>query len=152
MNHSWFINCNIYVGLHACSYLFGKSGPTICRLLNSMQYESGRFLMELAGRFEWWDNSARVEWLERVDVLFPFFFRFERHDEAPVVSATNAVQLDASVWFRFRGGSAIRISGRATPPFVSRGESTDPEAPGGGAPAPPEGTEPSRHGGLRGIT
>jgi hypothetical protein len=115
--------------------------------------ESGRFLGELAGRFEWWDSATQLEWLERIDVLFPFFFRYERHEETWDLGTDYALQLDAALWWRF-GAASVRVSGRATIPFeegeeTSGGGSGGPPG-GGGTPAPAPG-EDSTHGGLIGT-
>jgi len=119
----------------------------------SGRLEMGAFLGELSGRFEWWSDATHLDWLERVPILFPFFFRYERHTESLELDADYAVQLDAALWWRF-GAAALRASGRATIPFKG-GEETGGEVPGG--PPPTGGTPPappsdsSTHGGLIGA-
>lgn len=116
------------------------------------RFESHRFLVELVGRVEWWDDVSRLDWLERVDILFPFFFRYEAHSENPEVGATNALQVDAALWFRFAGDTALRLSARATAPFrVGEGSGSTGPPGAGEPPASPGATpEPSTHGGLSG--
>ncbi len=120
---------------------------------SAARVESGRFRGELAGRFEWWDSATELDWLERVDVLFPFFFRYERHSESSSFDTEHAVQVDLALWWRF-GSAALRLAGRATIP-LDEDEPAGAETPGGppgpGGPPPPPPTDDSTHGGLIGT-
>ncbi|HXV13937.1 MAG TPA: hypothetical protein VEC56_06995, partial [Candidatus Krumholzibacteria bacterium] len=119
---------------------------------SAARHESTHILAEVSGRFEWWDSAAQLDWLERVDVLFPFFFRYERHTESSSLDVDYAVQVDAALWWRFSGAS-LRLAGRATIP-LQNDEDPDPAGPGGppspGGPPPPP-SEDSSHGGLSGT-
>jgi hypothetical protein len=117
----------------------------------SGRLEAGRFTGELAGRFEWWSNETSLEWLERVQVLFPFFFRYERHSEAWELETDYALQLDAALWWRFGFGS-LRVSGRAAIPFdADKVEGNGGGPPGDGGTPTPTPSEDSTHGGLMGT-
>jgi hypothetical protein len=94
-----------------------------------------------------------LDWLERIDVLFPFFFRYERHSESPDLDTEYALQIDAKLEWRF-WSSAVRFTARATIPFEEE------EQAAGGAPTPPPGSgggggsssgDDSSHGGLLGT-
>jgi len=117
------------------------------------RFENKPFLAEFSGRFEWWDGATHLDWLERVDILFPFFFRYERHHESWEIEADYAVQADAALWWRFGSRSSIRVSGRATIPFETSEDTDSGGGPGGppkpGPPAPP--ASDSSHGGLMGT-
>jgi hypothetical protein len=117
------------------------------------RFERERFTGELSGRFEWWDSEMELDWLERIDVLFPFFFRYERHSESPDLDTEYALQIDAKLEWRF-WSSAVRFTARATIPFEEE------EQAAGGAPTPPPGSgggggsssgDDSSHGGLLGT-
>jgi hypothetical protein len=119
----------------------------------SGRLETGPLLGELAGRFEWWNQATSLDWLERVSVLFPFFFRYERHSETWEAEADYALQLDAALWWRF-GAAALRVSGRAAIPFqgAEEGSGGGPAAPPGTGATPPAAPgEESSHGGLIGA-
>jgi hypothetical protein len=120
----------------------------------SGRVESRRFRGELAGRFEWWDSATELEWLERVEVLFPFFFRYERHREASELGTDYALQVDAALWWRF-GAASLRVSGRATIPIEEEeaaGAGGGPPGGGGGGGTPASAPEEHpTHGGLMGT-
>jgi len=105
---------------------------------------------EWSGRFEWWQNSSDLVWFERIDILFPFFFDYERHDEAPELSPEYAIQLDAVLDLDMSRWVRLRFSGRATVPFSDSGGDSDPAPPGSGGGQPQPSTESGdmTHGGL----
>ncbi|MEE9269926.1 MAG: hypothetical protein V3V49_06660 [Candidatus Krumholzibacteria bacterium] len=114
--------------------------------------ETDRFELELSGRFEWWEDSGELQLLERVDVLFPFFFKYERSGASPSIPFRYALQLDPSVLFRVTSGIWLRFSGQAAYPFGK--ESSDPvlSPDGGGGALSPVGSDgKSTHGGLTGY-
>ncbi|HET6348697.1 MAG TPA: hypothetical protein VFH88_06395 [Candidatus Krumholzibacteria bacterium] len=118
--------------------------------------EKKRFLGELSTRFEWWSSDTDLEWLERIDVLFPFFFRYESHQRSWSLGSDYAVQTDVAVWWRFTAAMWLRVSGRATVPIAAGGSAGGGAGDGsggggsaGGTPATP-GTN-STHGGLIGT-
>jgi hypothetical protein len=111
--------------------------------------ERGPTTFEWSGRFEWWQSSADLVWFERIDIVFPFFFDYEQHNESPELNPRYAVQLDAVLDLDIHRWARFRLSGRATVPFGDSGD--DPAPPGGGGGGPPQ-TPPDTgdmtHGGL----
>jgi hypothetical protein len=116
-------------------------------------WQSKRFELELSGRFEWLRDTGGLDLLERVDILFPFFFRYDRTDKAIDIPFRYAVQFDPSFSWRPSRNVMLRLFGRATVPFgkeaTATSESTD--DPGGGNAAPPLSDDGTTHGGLTGF-
>lgn len=115
-------------------------------------FERGWFDVEASGRYEWWEDAGEFDWLERIAVLFPFVFRYDRHTVTTNVRQTHAIQLDLSVSVRVTTRSSIRFSGRAMVPFGRDEKEPSDGTPGepGGVPAPDDDAERAR-GGLIGT-
>jgi hypothetical protein len=115
--------------------------------------EWSRSTFEWSGRFEWWQNEADLVWFERIDVLFPFFFDYERHDESLDLKPKYAVQLDAVLDLDLARWARFRLTGNATVPFGdSSADGPGPAPPDGGAqPPPPQEDKDTTHGGLAGT-
>lgn len=120
------------------------------------RFRTRRTTVELSGRFEWWRDDTALEWFERVDIVFPFFFEFERHEESPDIDARYAVQLDPAVTFAIGERWELRATGRATIPFKTKSDDGGGDGGGGGGGGPPpapetESDNKSVHGGLSGT-
>ncbi|UCH85179.1 MAG: hypothetical protein JSW50_05685 [Candidatus Latescibacterota bacterium] len=91
--------------------------------------ETGVFEIDLSGRFEFWDDAGALDLLERVDVIYPFFFEYEKTEKDVDINQRYAIQLDPSVLFRPSFSWGLRVTGRITVPFGKDAESqTEPEA------------------------
>jgi hypothetical protein len=115
--------------------------------------ERSWFELELAARFEWWDDRGVLGWSERFTdiIVLPYYVD---HDESLDITPKYAVQLDPSVWFHLGSRTTVRASGRATVPFGAKSTKTDdggtaPEVPPAPAPAPT--SNDRTHGGLTGT-
>jgi hypothetical protein len=91
--------------------------------------------LRLDGRFEWWQDSWRVEWKERVPVLYPFFFTYEPHARSLDWRFTNAIEVDAELGVRVRPGLRGAVEAQVQLPF---GDDRDGGGdPSSGDPSPP---------------
>ncbi len=110
-------------------------------------YDSERCRVDVEARWEWWRDSGVLRWLEREDILFPFFFRYVSHDEALDIAARYAVQVDPTISIRAGTRLVLSLSGRIAVPFGGDDGGEPSEAP----PEPPGPQEKvTRHGGLEG--
>jgi hypothetical protein len=96
-------------------------------------YRGRRLDVELSGRFEWWGDTNSLTFLERKDILFPFFFEYEPHGKGVDVPFRYAIQIDPAVVWRVTDHLAARLQARAMVPF-GRAEvrSTEAQSQGGG--------------------
>jgi hypothetical protein len=110
-------------------------------------YDSDRCRIDVEARYEWWRDSGVLRWLEREDILFPFFFRYISHDEVLDITARYAVQVDPTISIRASKRLLISLSGRIAVPFGGE----DGGKPSNVSPEPPGPAEKvTRHGGLEG--
>jgi len=112
----------------------------------------GSSTFEWSGRFEWWSGGADLVWFERIDILFPFFFDYERNDESRYLKPQYAVQLEAVLDLDLHRWARFRLSGSAAVPFGDSGDRPDfaPPTGGGQPPASPDSGDIT-HGGLSGA-
>lgn len=110
-------------------------------------YDHDRYRVGVEARWEWWLDSGALRWLEREDILFPFFFRYISHDETLDITARYAVQVDPVISIRLGDSLLVSLSGRIAVPFGGDGGGEPSESP----PEPPGPSEKvTRHGGLEG--
>jgi hypothetical protein len=112
--------------------------------------------VEMSGRFEWWEDDIDLDWYERVDILFPFYFEYRSHHASPRLHPRYAVQLDARARIPIGERVAMGLCGRATVPFdIGSGDDGNEGGRGGtgggGAERPRDNEEKSVHGGLTGA-
>ena len=116
--------------------------------------EGRRFDFEISGRFEWLRDTGALEWLERREIFFPFFFEYEDNTKAVDIPFRYVAQLAPMVQWRVARGMALRFSAHMTVPFGREHEtaaSSGPSAePGETVPAAPEADDGTTHGGLMG--
>jgi hypothetical protein len=110
--------------------------------------------IDISGRFELWDDAGALALLERVDIVYPFFFDYEKTEKDVNIRQRYAVQLDPSIFFKPSPSWGLRLSGRIAVPFGREGDSggdgaTQPSEPAGGVPDAPTGDK-SVHGGMLG--
>ena len=110
--------------------------------------EAGWLEIDVTGRFEWWHDSGVLNVLERVWILPPFFYGYERTENDVDISARYAVQIDPSVLIRPARNVSLRLSGRIAFPFGNEGGGAPPGPPGG--PSSERPSEKSVHGGIIG--
>ena len=60
------------------------------------QFEKGILELSSEMRFEWWENKGTLRWLERKEILYPFFFQYVSHDETFKFLNKYAIQLQAN--------------------------------------------------------
>jgi len=114
--------------------------------------ETDAFEIDVSGRFEFWDDAGALDLLERVDVVYPFFFEYEKTEKAVDINQRYAVQLDPSVFFKPSPSWGLRLSGRITVPFGRDGDlpaETEPAEPAAVAdPAVVPTDDKTVHGGI----
>ncbi len=106
--------------------------------------------IDITGRFEWWNDYGAVDLLERVDVLFPFFFTYEKTENDLDVPLRYAIQINPSALLRVTPRLGLRFSGRIAVPFGKEPGETAPPDPGGEPPPPALPEDGSTHGGILG--
>ncbi len=109
---------------------------------------AGRFEIDLEGRFEWWQDEGDLRWLERKEILYPFFFKYVSHDVRIDLTNTYAIQLEPSFTFHATDGIAFHLSLFAAAPFGK--DEKPPETKPVQPTEPGETDAPRRHGGLAG--
>jgi hypothetical protein len=112
--------------------------------------ETGWCQIDVASRFEWWDDGGVLNLLERVDDLFPFFFHYERTENDVDISAKYAIQVKPSFLFRLARNLDLRVFGRIAFPFGKEHVSGGETGGGGESPSPGGHSEESTHGGIVG--
>lgn len=84
-----------------------------------------RYNLELEFRFEWWKDKGAIRWLERKDILYPFFFEYVAHDVSPDISNLYAIQLSPAFSYRISRNMNMRLSASAMVPFGKEDTAAD---------------------------